>query len=123
MVSGGRSPYTFYWGGGVTSANRIQLSQGVYFKVQIGAFRKHTRDLVQKRLEKKTDKTMLTSYDDLTWLRFFMGSEISYKSAKNLRDTLQQAGFGDAFVVAFRDTKPMNLVEAIKIAQKAETSK
>ena len=100
-----------------------QLSQGVYFKVQIGAFRKHTRDLVQKRLEKKTDKTMLTSYDDLTWLRFFMGSEISYKSAKNLRDTLQQAGFGDAFVVAFRDTKPMNLVEAIKIAQKAETSK
>ncbi|MFN8152905.1 MAG: hypothetical protein U0Y08_01295 [Bacteroidia bacterium] len=100
-----------------------QLSQGVYFKVQIGAFRKHTRELVQKRLEKKTDKTMLTSYDDLTWLRFFMGKENSYKSAKNLRDTLQQAGFGDAFVVAFRDTKPMNLLEAIKMEQKAGTGK
>ena len=100
-----------------------QLSQGVYLKVQIGAFRKHTRELVQKRLEKKTDKTMLTSYDDLTWLRFFMGKENSYKSAKNLRDTLQQAGFGDAFVVAFRDTKPMNLLEAIKMEQKAGTGK
>lgn len=106
-----------------TEMGNTTLAQGVYFKVQIGAFRKHTRELVQKRLEKKTDKTMLTSYDDLTWLRFFMGSENSYKSAKNLRDTLQQAGFGDAFVVAFRDTKPMNLTEAIKLAQKVQTGK
>jgi hypothetical protein len=99
--------------------NGTTLSQGLVFKVQIGAFRKHTRELVQKRLEKKTDKTMLSSYDDLTWLRFFMGGEISYKSAKNLRETLKQAGFSDAFIVAFKESKPMNLLEAIKMDQKA----
>ena len=99
--------------------NGTTLSQGLIFKVQIGAFRKHTREIVQKRLEKKTDKTMLSSYDDLTWLRFFMGGEISYKSAKNLRETLKQAGFSDAFIVAFKESKPMNLLEAIKMDQKA----
>ncbi len=99
--------------------NGTTLSQGLIFKVQIGAFRKHTREIVQKRHEKKTDKTMLSSYDDLTWLRFFMGGEISYKSAKNLRETLKQAGFSDAFIVAFKESKPMNLTEAIKMAQKA----
>lgn len=98
--------------------NGTTLSQGLIFKVQIGAFRKHTRELVQKRLEKKTDKTMLSSYDDLTWLRFFMGGEVSYKSAKNLRETLKQAGFSDAFIVAFKESKPMNLLEAIKMDQK-----
>lgn len=99
--------------------NGTTLSQGLIFKVQIGAFRKHTREIVQKRLEKKTDKTMLSSYDDLTWLRFFMGGEVSYKSAKNLRETLKQAGFSDAFIVAFKESKPMNLLEAIKMDQKA----
>jgi cell division protein FtsN len=101
-----------------------QLNQdGIYFKIQIGAFRKHTREIVQKRLERKTDKTMLTSYDDLTWLRFFMGSEHQYQSAKNLRETLQQAGFDDAFIVAFRNNKPMNLTEAIQLSNKAEVTK
>lgn len=105
--------------------NKTEMSPSVLmgeisFKVQIGAFRKHTRELVTKRLEKKTDKTMLTSYDDLTWLRFFLGTEATYQSAKNLRDTLQQAGFKDAFVVAFRDSKPMNLYEAIQTCKKQE---
>lgn len=103
--------------------NHQLVQEGIYFKVQIGAFRKHTREIVQKRLERKTDKTMLTSYDDLTWLRFFMGSERNYKSAKNLRETLQQAGFEDAFIVAFRDTKPMNLSEAIQQSRKSDIAK
>ncbi len=88
--------------------------RSILFKVQIGAFRKNTKEIVQKRLEKKTDKTMLTSYDDLTWLRFFIGAESNYKSAKNLRETLIQAGFSDAFIVAFNQARPMKLSEAIK---------
>jgi len=96
--------------------NHQMNTQGLLFKVQIGAFRKHTRVIVQKRLERKTDKTMLTDFNDVTWLRFFMGGENNYQSAKNLRDTLKQAGFEDAFVVAFKDEKPVNLSEAIQIA-------
>ena len=49
------------------------ISEQVQFKVQIGAFRKHKREVIQKRLEKKADKSMMTSYDDSLWLRFFMG--------------------------------------------------
>jgi hypothetical protein len=110
-------------GTGINSSEmNNSLRGGIIYKVQIGAFRKHTREIVQKRLEKKTDKTMLTSYDDLTWLRFFMGAEGNYKSAKNLRETLRQAGFGDAFIVAFKETKPMNLSEAIKITRANNTA-
>lgn len=90
-------------------------SESLVFKVQIGAFRKHTRDLVTKRLEAKTDKTMLTSFDDYSWLRFFIGGEMTYTSAKNLRETLRQAGFKDAFIVAFNKDKPIKLHEAIQL--------
>jgi cell division protein FtsN len=91
----------------------ISLTGNIVFKVQIGAFNKSQREKVQKRLEKKADKSMMTSYDDKTWLRFFMGAETTYSSAKNLRSTLKQAGFGDAFVVAFKNEKPTNLQNAI----------
>ncbi len=90
----------------------------VVFKVQIGAFTKRKREIVQERLEKKTDKTMLSSYDDRTWLRFFMGQEMNYDSAINLRETLRQAGFQDAFIVAFRGNRPIRLTDAVRVAQR-----
>lgn len=93
---------------------KVDLTGNIIFKVQIGAFNKSQRERVQKRLEKRTDKSMMTSYDDKTWLRFFVGAETSYSSAKNLRATMKQAGFGDAFVVAFKNEKPMNLQNAIQ---------
>lgn len=91
--------------------------EGLVFKVQIGAFTKSQREVVQKRLEKKADKSLMTSYDDLTWLRFFMGSEANYKSAKNLKATLIQAGFSDSFIVAFNNGKPTNLYNALQKAK------
>lgn len=94
--------------------NIPMIVEGLIFKVQIGAFTKSQREMVQKRLEKKADKSLMTSYDDLTWLRFFMGSERSYSSAKNLKATLIQAGFSDSFIVAFNNGKPTNLYNALK---------
>lgn len=96
-------------------ASMNQSDDSLIFKVQIGAFRKHTRKLVTKRLEAKTDKSMLTSFDDYSWLRFFIGEEMTYTSAKNLRETLRQAGFKDAFIVAFNNDKPIKLQEAIQL--------
>lgn len=103
-------------------AKMNQNNESLIFKVQIGAFRKHTRDLVTKRLEAKTDKTMLSSFDDYSWLRFFIGGEMTYSSAKNLRETLRQAGFKDAFVVAFNNDKPIQLNEAIQIVANANSN-
>ncbi|CAN5504298.1 hypothetical protein BH11BAC2_BH11BAC2_10210 [soil metagenome] len=101
-----------------TDQVKVPALTDITFKVQIGAFRKNKREIVQARLEKKTDKTMLSSYDDLTWLRFFMGNEHTASSARNLKSTLTSAGFEDAFLVAFRNGKPMNLSEAMKLTKK-----
>jgi hypothetical protein len=87
---------------------------GIYFKVQIGAFKTKSVEIIEKRLEKSVDKTQLTNYADITWLRFFIGKENTYSSAKNLKTTLVQAGFKDAFIVAFQGEKTMSLQTAIK---------
>lgn len=83
------------------------------FKVQIGAFRVLSREVVKQRLEKMTDVNMLSSHKDNTWLRFYFGEEDSYQSAHNLRNTLKLAGFKDAFVAAFRNGQPVNIREAL----------
>jgi len=87
------------------------------FKVQIGAFRILSREVVKQRLEKMTDVNMLSSHNDNTWLRFYFGEEDSYESAHNLRNTLKQAGFKDAFVAAFRNGQPVNIREALGQSQ------
>lgn len=83
------------------------------FRVQIGAFRILSQEIVKQRLEKMTDVNMLSSHNDKTWLRFYFGEEGSYESAHNLRNTLKQAGFKDAFVAAFRNGQPVNIREAL----------
>jgi len=87
---------------------------GIYFKVQIGAFKTKKPQIIEKRLEKSVDKTQLSNYSDISWLRFFIGKEMTYSSAKNLKATLVQAGFIDAFVVAFQGEETMSLQSAIK---------
>ena len=54
-----------------------------------------------------TDAEMLTSYGEESWLKYFVGSESSYESAKNLKETMIQAGFTDAFIVTFENEKPV----------------
>lgn len=102
-----------------SNPNGSMHMNGLIYKVQIGAFQKNNRDIVKKQLEDKTDKTMLSSYDDSNWLRFYMGAESTYNSAQNLCETLRQAGFNDAFIVAFRDNKPVNLSTLTKSADAA----
>ena len=45
--------------------------------------------------------------------KIFYGCESKYVSAKNLKFTLIQAGFSDAFIVAFKGEKPIKLSDAI----------
>ena len=94
---------------------KVPTMPGVHFKVQIGAFRKYEKEVVQKRLAKKVDATKMTSYNDITWLRFFFGDEQTYKSVKNLKQTLIGAGFKDAFVVAFNNDQPIPISKAIEL--------
>jgi hypothetical protein len=94
---------------------KVPAMPGVHFKVQIGAFKKYDKEVVQKRLAKKVDASKITSNHDITWLRFFFGDEQTYKSVKNLKQILIGAGFKDAFVVAFNNGEPMPISKAIEL--------
>jgi hypothetical protein len=83
------------------------INKGIQYKVQIGAFNKLSKDVVEKNLSMMTDAEMLTSYGEESWLKYFVGSESSYESAKNLKETMIQAGFTDAFIVTFENEKPV----------------
>ena len=83
------------------------INKGIQYKVQIGAFNKLPKEVVEKNLSQMTDAEMLTSYGEESWLKYFVGSESSYDSAKNLKETMIQAGFTDAFIVTFENEKPV----------------
>lgn len=87
----------------------------VEFRVQIGAFRVFCKELVRSRLEKTAEGSMLSCDRDNTWLRFYFGSEGSYESAKNLKSTLIQAGFKDAFIAAFVEEKSVDVKSALEM--------
>ena len=81
----------------------------IVYKVQIGAFRNTPEHQVEKTLQDLTDRTMMTSYNDTDWLRYFMGEETSLESARNLNEILQEIGFKDAFIVGFKNGVPCQL--------------
>jgi hypothetical protein len=85
------------------------INKGIQYKVQIGAFNQLPKDVVEKNLSQMTDAEMLSSYGEDTWLKYFVGSESSYDSAKNLKETMIQAGFTDAFIVTFENEKPVKV--------------
>ena len=88
-----------------------KATEEIIYKVQIGAFRNTPEHIVEKELENRTDRTMLSSYGDNDWKRYFMGAETSLESARNLSEILIEIGFKDAFIVGFKDGVPHQLSE------------
>jgi tetratricopeptide (TPR) repeat protein len=83
------------------------INKGIHYRVQIGAFNQLPKDVVEKNLSQMTDAEMLSSYGEDSWLKYFVGNESNYGSAKNLKEIMIQAGFTDAFVVTFENEKPV----------------
>lgn len=83
----------------------------IIYKVQIGSFRNTPEHIVEKELENRTDRTMLSNYGDNKWMRYFMGAETSLESARNLSEILIEIGFKDAFIVGFKNGVPHQLSE------------
>jgi hypothetical protein len=80
---------------------------GVEFRVQIGAFKHQSKEEASRLLAKKSKNSMMSDINDDNWLKFYVGHEGSYDKAKELKTILLQAGFKDAFIVAFRDNAPL----------------
>ena len=83
------------------------INKGIHYRVQIGAFNQLPKDVVEKNLSQMTDAEMLSSYGEDSWLKYFVGNESNYGSAKNLKEIMIQAGFTDAFIVTFENEKPV----------------
>ncbi|MEP7265031.1 MAG: hypothetical protein ABI772_11065 [Bacteroidota bacterium] len=79
----------------------------VEFRVQIAALKHQTKEEAAKVITRKTKNPMMSDVSDTDWLRFYIGHEGSYDKARELKTILLQAGFKDAFIVAFRDNKPL----------------
>ncbi|MFN9289468.1 MAG: hypothetical protein ACK6EB_15455, partial [Planctomyces sp.] len=56
------------------TATSAQTQPPVVYKVQIGAFKVLSKEVVKKRLEKMTDAKMLTSSKGKRWLKFYFGA-------------------------------------------------
>lgn len=80
---------------------------GVEFRVQIAALKHQSKEEAAKVISRKTKNPMMSDVADTDWLRFYIGHEGTYDKAKELKTILLQAGFKDAFIVAFRDNKPL----------------
>ncbi len=89
---------------------------GVEFRVQIAALKQQSKEEAKKVIAKKSKNPMMTDVKEADWLKFYIGHEPSYNKAKELKTILLQAGFKDAFIVAFRDNAPMptNMMKTLK---------
>lgn len=80
---------------------------GIEFRVQIAALKHQTKEEATRVIKRKANNPMMSDVNDDNWLKFYVGHEGSYDKAKELKTILLQAGFKDAFIVAFRDNKPL----------------
>ncbi len=64
--------------------------------------------------------------DDVSWYhheglyKYTVGNESSLEDAARIQQEIQEAGFKDAFVVAFRDDERISAAEAIRLLSKEQ---
>ncbi len=84
-----------------------KLPDGLYFKVQIGAFRAPVSGDAFRGLQPVT-------YEDGPngWLRYTAGLFQTFESANLAKKEIRAMGYRDAFVVAYRDGKRISIYDA-----------
>ena len=92
--------------------NSEDLSVGVVFKVQVGAFRKMD-------IGKYARQSKEFSQEDMEGLRkYVIGHFRNYEDAKVLKRYLREMGVSDAWIVPYRDGKRVPLKYVLQAAQK-----
>ncbi len=90
----------------------IAATNGLEYRIQIGAFKKQTADITEKNLSHRT-KEVFYGQKDTDWHRYFIGHIGSMKQARELAKIVRKAGFKDAYVVAFKEGNNIPLLQAI----------
>ncbi len=91
-------------------------NQNISFRVQFTASSE----------KKDPDDPSFSGLDDVSWYhheglyKYTVGNESSLEDAARIQQEIQEAGFKDAFVVAFRDDERISAAEAIRLLSKEQ---
>jgi hypothetical protein len=88
---------------------------GVYYKVQIGAFRNEIPQNLYDQFAPMSGETIGNGM-----IRYTAGYFMSFGSADEMKSQIRKMGYSDAFVVAYKDGKRIPLYEAIDKTDGAE---
>jgi DNA repair exonuclease SbcCD ATPase subunit len=96
-------------GGSAAGTTSVASAKGVVYKVQIGAFK-------NKDLSKyfNNNKNFSGEIDPDGTKKYTLGSFTDYWEADNFKKYLREMGVKDAWVVAYKDGKRINLKDALE---------
>lgn len=93
----------------------IAMPTGIYYKVQVGAFRK---DIPQNLYDEFAPVCGEKLNNGIT--RYTAGFFVTLQSANDVKQAIRGMGYRDAFVVAYRDGKRIPIYEALSISTGTE---
>ena len=93
----------------------MEMPKGVYYKVQIGAFRNDIPQNLYDQFAPISGERLNTGIT-----RFTAGFFVQFENAKDVKQQIRAMGYSDAFIVAYRDGKRIPLYEAAAITDGPE---
>jgi cell division septation protein DedD len=93
----------------------VKAPQGIYFMVQVGAFK---NPIPQNLFKGITPITGETTAEGL--IRYSAGMFKTFESCNYAKNLIREMGYGDAFVVAYIDGKRVSLRDALEKLSKLE---
>jgi hypothetical protein len=93
----------------------MDMPKGVYYKVQIGAFRNDIPQNLYDQFAPISGERLNTGIT-----RYTAGFFVQFENAKDVKSQIRAMGYNDAFIVAYRDGKRIPLYEAAAITDSPE---
>lgn len=93
----------------------MEMPKGVYYKVQIGAFRNDIPQNLYDQFAPISGERLNTGIT-----RYTAGFFLEFNGAKQVKQEIRAMGYNDAFIVAYRDGKRIPLYEAAAITDGPE---
>ncbi|HNP49740.1 MAG TPA: hypothetical protein PKL85_12935, partial [Bacteroidia bacterium] len=90
------------------------VTEGIVFRVQLGAFKNNVPYQMVEAFLKITDKGISQETDKRGLHIFYTGSFTDYTKAMQLKEEIVNLGVKDAFVVALRNGERIPISEAFK---------
>lgn len=94
-----------------------EMPKGVYYKVQIGAFRNDIPQNLYDQFAPISGERLNTGIT-----RYTAGFFAQFENARQAKQEIRSMGYGDAFIVAYRDGKRIPLYEAAAITDTPEVA-